>query len=104
MVLSRPEHSLYVALGGIGQEWIRTTEGVSQRIYSPPRLATSVPTRILRLESGERSRFNRMQSLTFSVHQKVLMIHMSRGEYGVSRPALCDLGFLDEGMEHSIAL
>ncbi len=28
-----------------GQEWIRTTEGVSQRIYSPPRLATSVPTR-----------------------------------------------------------
>ena len=35
MVLSRPEHSLYVALGGIGQEWIRTTEGMSQRIYSP---------------------------------------------------------------------
>jgi hypothetical protein len=31
--------------GRIGQEWIRTTEGVSQRIYSPPRLATSVPTR-----------------------------------------------------------
>jgi hypothetical protein len=30
-----------------GQEWIRTTEGVSQRIYSPPRLATSVPTRRL---------------------------------------------------------
>src|SRR5580704_10958749 len=31
-----------------GQEWIRTTEGVSQRIYSPPRLATSVPTRFAR--------------------------------------------------------
>ena len=31
--------------GKNGQEWIRTTEGVSQRIYSPPRLATSVPTR-----------------------------------------------------------
>src|ERR1700722_102612 len=31
--------------GDNGQEWIRTTEGVSQRIYSPPRLATSVPTR-----------------------------------------------------------
>ena len=30
-----------------GQEWIRTTEGVSQRIYSPPRLATSVPTRLV---------------------------------------------------------
>ena len=28
-----------------GQDWIRTSEGVSQRIYSPPRLATSVPTR-----------------------------------------------------------
>jgi hypothetical protein len=28
-----------------GQEWIRTTEGVSQQIYSLPRLATSVPTR-----------------------------------------------------------
>jgi hypothetical protein len=25
-----------------GQNWIRTSEGVSQRIYSPPRLATSV--------------------------------------------------------------
>jgi len=24
--------------GKYGQEWIRTTEGVSQRIYSPPRL------------------------------------------------------------------
>ncbi len=31
--------------GKTGQEWIRTIEGVSQRIYSPPRLATSVPTR-----------------------------------------------------------
>lgn len=30
---------------GNGQDWIRTSEGVSQRIYSPPRLATSVPTR-----------------------------------------------------------
>jgi hypothetical protein len=28
-----------------GQEWIRTTEGISQQIYSLPRLATSVPTR-----------------------------------------------------------
>ncbi len=27
-----------------GQDWIRTSEGVCQRIYSPPRLATSVPT------------------------------------------------------------
>ena len=35
-----------------GQEWIRTTEGVSQRIYSPPRLATSVPTRFA--GNGER--------------------------------------------------
>lgn len=33
---------------GGGQEWIRTTEGVSQRIYSPPRLATSVPTHSLK--------------------------------------------------------
>ena len=30
-----------------GQEWIRTTEGVSQQIYSLPRLAASVPTRLL---------------------------------------------------------
>jgi hypothetical protein len=29
-----------------GQEWIRTTEGISQQIYSLPRLATSVPTRL----------------------------------------------------------
>jgi hypothetical protein len=29
-----------------GQDRIRTCEGVSQRIYSPPRLATSVPTRL----------------------------------------------------------
>src|SRR6476659_7384397 len=29
---------------GSGQNWIRTSEGVSQRIYSPPRLATSVST------------------------------------------------------------
>ena len=28
-----------------GQGWIRTSEGVSQQIYSLPRLATSVPTR-----------------------------------------------------------
>ena len=26
-----------------GEEWIRTTEGISQQIYSLPRLATSVP-------------------------------------------------------------
>ena len=32
-------------LRGSGQRWIRTIEGVSQRIYSPPRLATSVSTR-----------------------------------------------------------
>ena len=31
---------------GGGQNWIRTSEGVSQRIYSPPRLATSVSTLI----------------------------------------------------------
>jgi hypothetical protein len=31
---------------GSGQNWIRTSEGVSQRIYSPPRLATSVSTRL----------------------------------------------------------
>ena len=30
-----------------GQDWIRTSEGVSQRIYSPPRLATSVPTHLV---------------------------------------------------------
>ena|SRR5579862_9671385 len=28
-----------------GEEWIRTTEGISQQIYSLPRLATSVPLR-----------------------------------------------------------
>ena len=33
----------YAREGG-GQNWIRTSEGVSQRIYSPPRLATSVST------------------------------------------------------------
>ena len=33
-------------IGKNGQGWIRTSEGVSQRIYSPPRLATSVPTRV----------------------------------------------------------
>ena len=26
-----------------GEEWIRTIEGISQQIYSLPRLATSVP-------------------------------------------------------------
>jgi hypothetical protein len=26
---------IYRVIRGIGQEWIRTTEGVSQRIYSP---------------------------------------------------------------------
>src|SRR5687767_7623688 len=31
--------------GQSGQSWIRTNEGVSQRIYSPPRLATSVSAR-----------------------------------------------------------
>ena len=30
---------------GSGQEWIRTTEGVSQQIYSLPRLATPEPAR-----------------------------------------------------------
>ena len=38
-----------------GQEWIRTIEGVSQRIYSPPRLATSVPTRYFSTSSDEMS-------------------------------------------------
>ena len=40
-----PPRSSLFASRKHGQEWIRTTEGVSQRIYSPPRLATSVPTR-----------------------------------------------------------
>ena len=35
-------------LGKYGQGWIRTSEGVSQQIYSLPRLATSVPTRLAR--------------------------------------------------------
>ncbi len=38
-----------------GQEWIRTTEGVSQRIYSPPRLATSVPTRLRNFANADLS-------------------------------------------------
>jgi hypothetical protein len=39
-----PHHSV-LSFGGPG--WIRTSEGVSQQIYSLPRLATSVPTQIL---------------------------------------------------------
>src|SRR5439155_11129420 len=39
---SRPSLCLRGSRCG-GQVWIRTTEGVSQRIYSPPRLATSLP-------------------------------------------------------------
>ena len=35
-------------LRGSGQSWIRTSEGVSQRIYSPPRLTTSVSTLLVR--------------------------------------------------------
>src|SRR5947209_1060494 len=33
------------ALAGVsgGEDWIRTNEGISQQIYSLPRLATSVP-------------------------------------------------------------
>ena len=31
--------------GNYGQGWIRTSEGVSQQIYSLPRLATPEPTR-----------------------------------------------------------
>ncbi len=38
-----PLSQIAVGEGG-GQNWIRTSEGVSQRIYSPPRLATSVST------------------------------------------------------------
>gem|GEM_PF-6224178 len=34
--------------GNGGQGWIRTSEGVSQWIYSPPRLATPEPTQKLR--------------------------------------------------------
>ena len=46
-ILIQPAGSLPFSLRekANGQEWIRTTEGISQRIYSPPRLATSVPTR-----------------------------------------------------------
>ena len=39
-----------VLLGGPG--WIRTSEGVSQQIYSLPRLSTSVPTHILLPEAA----------------------------------------------------
>ena len=39
-----------VLFGGPG--WIRTSEGVSQQIYSLPRLATSVPTHILLPEAA----------------------------------------------------
>ena len=46
---SSTEFSIFRIAEKNGQEWIRTTEGVSQRIYSPPRLATSVPTRFLAL-------------------------------------------------------
>jgi hypothetical protein len=42
--MHRKSFSHFPALENGGQDWIRTSEGVSQRIYSPPRLATSVPT------------------------------------------------------------
>ncbi len=32
-----------------GEEWIRTTVGISQQIYSLPRLAASVPLLMIRL-------------------------------------------------------
>ena len=35
-----------------GPGWIRTSEGVSQQIYSLPRLSTSVPTHILLPEAA----------------------------------------------------
>gem|GEM_PF-234398 len=41
-----------------GQEWIRTTEGVSQRIYSPPRLAISEKTKHLKTKKIRRSSAN----------------------------------------------
>ena len=47
--------SFFVFFGG-GQGWIRTTEGVSQQIYSLPHLATLVLARHLQdeKESGRR--------------------------------------------------
>ena len=42
MLLTLPQ---VIDYQGNGQGWIRTSEGVSQQIYSLPRLATSVPTR-----------------------------------------------------------
>ena len=42
---SHPPGFFLPEFGRSGQRWIRTIEGVSQRIYSPPRLATSVSTR-----------------------------------------------------------
>ena len=49
---------------GNGQDRIRTCEGVSQWIYSPPRLATSVPTQIVldffqRVSEIKNTRLNR---------------------------------------------
>ncbi len=48
---SRGEHekagnASFCGWGGGGREWIRTTEDISQQIYSLPRLAASVPYRM----------------------------------------------------------
>src|SRR3954447_7414348 len=48
--LRRSEAVQCSATGKNGQGWIRTSEGVSQQIYSLPRLATSVPTLFWRTE------------------------------------------------------
>src|SRR4051812_23176299 len=51
--LPRPDMSHLPTPGRSGgQSWIRTSEGVSQRIYSPPRLATSVSTLSLKKGGG----------------------------------------------------
>src|SRR5215208_678474 len=45
-----------------GPGWIRTSEGVSQQIYSLPRLATSVPTQVPLLPAAARDIISQAQS------------------------------------------
>ena len=45
-VLLKTHNSKLITSRFGGPGWIRTSEGVSQQIYSLPRLATSVPTQV----------------------------------------------------------
>ena len=71
--------------GGSGRSWIRTSEGISQQIYSLPRLATSVSAR-------ERERLAKKAGAVKSDPKVSVIASGIAGRYNLKTRAVSSIG------------